>query len=164
MKEYKFEHLVEQFTPMIHHMIRKLAIYTNKEEFFQIGLISIWETTHTFQPEKGAYSSYLYQHMWGRFVDELKKRKRDQEKLIHPKEEFWSLLESPPLYKEEEYAIRQLCKPLTDCQTKWVIYTIIYQWTIKEIAEKEKVSLSAVKCWKKGALEKLRQLVKKTNF
>ncbi|PKG25349.1 sigma-70 family RNA polymerase sigma factor [Niallia nealsonii] len=159
MRENQLESLIEQFTPMIHHMIRKLSIYKNKEEFFQIGLISIWETTHTFLPEKGEYKSYLYQHMRGRFLDELKKSNLDQARIVHPEEEFWTLLASPPLYKEEEYAIRQLCKPLTDCQTKWVIYTMVHQWTIKEIAEKEKVSLSAVKGWKKGALEKLRGIL-----
>ncbi|GKU83526.1 sigma-70 family RNA polymerase sigma factor [Niallia sp. NCCP-28] len=159
MYESNIEILIEQYTPMIYHMIQKLSIYKNKEEFIQIGLISIWETAHTFHSDKGQYSSYLYKHMRGRFLDELKKRTKDQERYVHPEEEFWSYIESPELYKEEEYAIRQLCKTLTDCQTKWVIYTIIYQWTIKEIAEKEKVSLSAVKWWKKGALEKLRSIL-----
>lgn len=159
MNRCQLEGLIEQFTPMIHHMIRKLSIYKNKEEFFQLGLISIWETSYTFQPEKGEYKSYLYQHMRGRFLDELKKQTKEQESLVHPEEEFWSALESPALYKEEEYAIRQLCKPLTENQTKWVIHTFIHQLTIKEIAEKENVSPSAVKWWKKGALENLRNIL-----
>ncbi|WP_445491799.1 sigma-70 family RNA polymerase sigma factor [Niallia sp. 03133] len=159
MELASFEELVEQYSPMIQHMINKLSIYKNKGEFFQIGLISIWEATNTYQPEKGKYSSYLYRHMWGRFVDELKKQTKDQERHVHPEEEFWLMIESPSLYTEEEYAIRQLCKPLTDCQTKWVIYTIIHQMTIREIAEKENVSLSAVKGWKKGAVEKLRMVL-----
>ncbi|MGP7818125.1 sigma-70 family RNA polymerase sigma factor [Niallia sp. 01092] len=159
MELASFESLVEQYTPMIHHMIKNLSIYKNKEEFVQLGLISIWEASHTFQPEKGKYSSYLYRHMWGRFVDELKKRTKEQERYVHPEEEFWSVIESPSLYTEDEYMIRQLCKPLTDCQTKWVIYTIIHQMTIKEIAEKENVSPSAVKWWKKGAVEKLRVIL-----
>ncbi len=33
-----FEGLAEQYTSMIHHMIKKLAIYKNKEEFFLLGL------------------------------------------------------------------------------------------------------------------------------
>ncbi|MFT8319728.1 MAG: sigma-70 family RNA polymerase sigma factor [Bacillus sp. (in: firmicutes)] len=151
MKPASFEELVEQYTPMIQHMIKKLSIFKNKGEFFQIGLISIWEASHTFQPEKGKYSSYLYRHMWGRFVDELKKQSKEEARYIHPEEEFWLMVESPSLYSEEEYSIRQLCKPLTECQTKWVIYTMIQQMTVKEIAEKEKVTPSAVKGWKKGA-------------
>lgn len=150
-----YEQLVEDFTPMIHHMIKKLAIYKDKEEFIQLGLISIWETIASFNPEKGAYSNYLYRHMRGRFLDELKRRSKEVERTAHPKEEFWEVMESPDLYREDEHYIRGLCIGLTECETKWVVYTFIHQLTVKEIAEKEGVSASAVKWWKKGAKEKL---------
>jgi len=141
---------------MIHHMIKKLAIYKDKDEFIQLGLISIWETIGSFNPGKGEYSNYLYRHMRGRFLDELKRRTREMNRTAYPKEEFWEVMESPDLYREEKHYIEGICKGLSNGETKWVIYTFINQMTIKEIAEQENVSPSAVKWWKKGAIEKLK--------
>lgn len=155
-----YEQLVEEFTPMIHHMMKKLAIYKDKQEFFQIGLISIWETRRNFNKEKGKYSNYLYRHMQGRFLDELKRRTREAERNDYPREAFWTMIESPVLYREEEEYIKGLCDELTEGETKWVIATFVHQLTVKEIAKKEQVSLSAVKWWRKGAKEKLKQTLR----
>lgn len=160
MDRKSYDQLVREFTPMIHHMIKKLAIYKDKDEFMQMGLISIWEASGNFNQEKGGYSNYLYRHMRGRFLDELKKRGRQADRSAYPKDEFWDLLISPELYKEEEDYMRGLCYGLSKYETKWVIDTFIYQLTVREIAEKEQVSLSAVKWWKKGAKEKLKSRLK----
>ncbi|MDL0437814.1 sigma factor-like helix-turn-helix DNA-binding protein, partial [Niallia sp. SS-2023] len=48
---------------------------------------------------------------------------------------------------------------LTAKEAKWVSYFSIQQLTIAEIAAKEHVSKSAVKAWKKGAVEKLRKIL-----
>jgi RNA polymerase sigma factor (sigma-70 family) len=154
-----YEQLVEEFTPMIHHMIKKLLIYKDKQEFFQIGLISIWETMSHFKEEKGKYSNYLYRHMQGRFLDELKRRTREAERNAYPSEEFWALMESPILYREEEDYIKDLCKELSERETNWVIATFVHQMTVEEIAQNERVSPSAVKWWRKGAKEKLKRIL-----
>ncbi|PAE11502.1 RNA polymerase subunit sigma-24 [Niallia circulans] len=159
MEGKNYEQLVEEFTPMIHHMIKKLLIYKDKQEFFQIGLISIWETMSQFKEEKGKYSNYLYRHMQGRFLDELKRRTREAEWNDYPSEEFWALMESPILYREEEDYIKGLCKELSEGETTWVIATFVHQLTVKEIAQKERVSPSAVKWWRKTAKEKLKRIL-----
>ncbi|CAI9395156.1 sigma-70 family RNA polymerase sigma factor [Niallia sp. Sow4_A1] len=157
MEGKTYDQLVEEFTPMINHMMKKLTIYKDKQDFFQIGLISIWETTKTFNPEKGKYSNYLYRHMWGRFLDELKRRTREAERNAYPSEEFWEVMESPILYREEEDYVKGLCKELSEGETTWVVDTFVHQLTVKEIAQKERVSPSAVKWWRKGAKEKLKR-------
>lgn len=159
MEGKNYEQLVEEFTPMIHHMIKKLLIYKDKQEFFQIGLISIWETMSHFKEEKGKYSNYLYRHMQGRFLDELKRRTREAERNDYSSEEFWALMESPILYREEEDYIKDLCKELSERETTWVIATFVHQMTVEEIAQNERVSPSAVKWWRKGAKEKLKRIL-----
>lgn len=157
MEGKTYDQLVEEFTPMINHMMKKLTIYKDKQEFFQIGLISIWETTKTFDQEKGKYSNYLYRHMQGRFLDELKRKTREAERNAYPSEEFWEVMESPSLYREEADYIKGLCYELNEGETKWVIGTFVEQLTVQEIAKKEQVSPSAVKWWRKGAKEKLKR-------
>nr|WP_306074613.1 sigma factor-like helix-turn-helix DNA-binding protein [Neobacillus sp. 179.-C4.2 HS] len=49
------------------------------------------------------------------------------------------------------------CKGLTEKEAKWVVAISISQLSIKELAEREKVSVSAVKQWKSGAIRKLKK-------
>lgn len=76
---------------------------------------------------------------------------------VYPKEEFWEMMKdsSPDRTLETEF-ILSFCEGLTKNQKKWVLYTALDFLSVKEIAEKEQVSLSAVKAWRKGAREKLK--------
>ncbi len=161
MKEKDYQSLAEQYTPMIHHILKKLSIYKNKEEFIQIGLVSIWEAWQNFNEEKGRFSSYLYMYMRGRFLDELKRRSKEEQQTVYPEEAFWETVGIQMLDTDEEHYIQTLCKTLTPKETKWVMYFCIQQLTTTEIAAKEHVSKSAVKAWKKGAVEKLRKILSK---
>jgi len=163
MKETDYQLLAEQYTPMIYHTLKKLSIYKNKEEFIQIGLVSIWEARQNFNEEKGRFSSYLYMHMRGRFLDELKRRSKEEQQTVYPEEAFWETVGIQMLETDEEHYIRTLCTTLTAKETKWVMYFCIQQLTTAEIAAKEHVSKSAVKAWKKGAVEKLRKVLSNQN-
>lgn len=93
---------------------------------------------------------------------ELKQIHKDQERNVHPDEEFWNLAEAPssgggPL---DEEILLSYCQTLTPNQRKWIMYTIREGLTIKEISELEKVSLSAVKGWRSGAREKVKELMR----
>ncbi|PLR80628.1 RNA polymerase subunit sigma-24 [Bacillus canaveralius] len=149
-----FEQLVEQYNPMIHKVIHSLNIYKNEEEFYQIALIGLWEAKQRFNPEKGLFLNYAYTYIKGKLLSELAKNVKNEERSVYPKEEFWELIEDlssdRPL---ERKLLLSYCEPLTEKQTKWVLYTYLDGLTIKEIAEKESVSVSAVKAWRKGAKE-----------
>jgi len=92
---------------------------------------------------------------------ELKKLHQDHERNVHPDEQFWDLVEDSysddPLQNE---ILLSYCETLTPNQKKWLLYTVCDHLTIKEIAELEKVSLSAVKSWRSGAREKVKKLVR----
>ncbi|EIJ80459.1 RNA polymerase factor sigma-70 [Bacillus methanolicus PB1] len=156
-----FEQLARQYEPMIHKLIFTLNIYKNKEEFYQLGLISLWEARRRFNPEKGNFTNYAFTYIKGKFLTELTRENKHEERNIYPKEEFWEFLEDP--FTEDPFEVNLLlsyCESLTPNQTKWVLYTFLDGLTIKEIAEKENVSVSAVKNWRKGAREKLRGSLK----
>jgi DNA-directed RNA polymerase len=81
---------------------------------------------------------------------------KQEEQSVHPKEEFWEFIEDPFIEQPlEGKLILSYCEGLTSNQTKWVLDTFINDLTISEIAEKENVSISAVKAWRKGAKLKL---------
>ncbi|WP_396954597.1 sigma factor-like helix-turn-helix DNA-binding protein [Neobacillus sp.] len=51
------------------------------------------------------------------------------------------------------------CQGLTEKETKWVLASCLQFLSIREIAEQEQVSISAVKQWRNGARKKLNGLI-----
>lgn len=152
-----FERLATQYEPMIHKIMKTLHIYKNQEEFLQLGLISLWEASQGFDPEKGNFTNYAYTYIKGKFLSEMTKTNKLEERSFYPKDEFWEVIEDPSAEQPFEVNfILTYCDDLTRNQTKWVLYTCIDNLTISEIAEMENVSVSAVKAWRKGARAKLK--------
>lgn len=155
-----FEELQTTFTPMIHHIMRKLSIYKNRDEFFQVGLIALWQAHQRFNPAKGSFSAFAYAYIRGSLMQELTKATKDTEHYFYATDEVFEPFEAtntPPLYEED--TILALCQnhKLTENQTKWVLYYSHHGLKNKEIAAIENVSASTVKGWRVGALEKLRK-------
>jgi RNA polymerase sigma factor (sigma-70 family) len=152
-----FDQLAEQYTAMIHKIIHSLHIYKNVEEFYQIGLIGLWEARKSFDVTKGDFTSYAYLYIKGRLLSELTKASNHWEHTVFPKEEYWETVEE--YHAEQPCEIQVLlsyCEGLTKNQVKWVVYTFIDDLSVREIAAKERVSVSAVKQWRNGAREKIK--------
>ncbi|MBT2687384.1 sigma-70 family RNA polymerase sigma factor [Bacillus sp. ISL-47] len=155
-----FEQVAAQYEPMIHQIIKTLNIYKNQDEFFQLGLIRLWEIWKKHDPAKGKFLSYAYTNIRMKMLDELKRSKVLEGRSVVPDEEFWTLMECPltdqPL---KEKMILSYCEGLTTNQTIWVTSTFLYNLSTNEIAEQHQVTVSAVKAWKKGALTRLRTIL-----
>ncbi|CAM3572184.1 hypothetical protein GCM10009865_09690 [Aeromicrobium ponti] len=152
-----FKQIAAQYEPMIHKIMNNLNIYKNKDEFFQLGLISLWEAWKKFDSEKGKFVTYAFSYVKGKMLKELTIQTSYDQQCVYPEEEFWGLIEAP--HGSEPIPINNLfsiCSTLTANQKKWVIYTFQFEISVQEIAAKEKVSLSAVKAWRHGAREKLK--------
>lgn len=155
-----FEQLSAQYQPMIHKIIRTLSIYKNQEEFYQIGLIALWDASKRYDAKKGNFTNYAYTFIKGRIMTELSKTKKLEERYIFPEEEFWDLItDSEKVQPLEKHVLGSLCYALTDHQRKWLEYTCLDSLSVKEIAQMEKVSVSAVKSWRAGARRKLKDLI-----
>jgi len=159
-----FYELEEQYRAMIWKIIHSLNIYKYQDEFYQTGLIALWQASERFNCEKGSFTSYAYAYIRGRILTELTKRNHHEENCVIPDEEYWNLLQDNssqiPLEKEN---LLTYCTDLTDHQKKWVLYTALADLSIREIAEVENVSVSAVKAWRKGARAKLIEKLKVKN-
>jgi len=150
-----FEKLAGEFSTLIHSIIHSLHIYKNKDEFYQIGLLALWDASKSFDQKKGVqFSTYAYHYIRGRMLTFLRSEKKREERMIFPKEEYWGYLECEMRVLEKENLLNHFHN-LTKSQEKWVVSHFYYGLNDREISEREKVSLSAVKQWKKLAMGKL---------
>lgn len=92
---------------------------------------------------------------------ELNKMARIQERSFCPEEEFWEVApdcrQDPSFEKEILLSCLEL---LTPNQGKWLQYTLINGLSVREIAERESVTVSAVKQWREGARGRLKGLIR----
>ena len=93
---------------------------------------------------------------------ELSKATKESERSIYPKGVFWENAVDP--YSEnllEKEILFSYCHNLTPHQKKWFLFSTLEGLTVSEIAKSEKVSVSAVKSWRKGARERLKAAMEK---
>ena len=70
----EFEQLATNYSKMIYSMIHSLGIYKNQDEFYQIGLISLWEASQHYDEQKGAFPAYLRKSIRGKLLNTLRDR------------------------------------------------------------------------------------------
>ncbi|MEG6573406.1 sigma-70 family RNA polymerase sigma factor [Caldibacillus debilis] len=151
-----FDRLAEQYRPLILSVLRNLNIYQNREDFFQIGLIHLWQAYLNYKPEKGNFSAYAYITVRRGIVRELKKWKR-KEGIEHDVDEnYWNSVKEEPKAAEMAFIKDAVCR-LPESEREFVIRHFIWGYSLREIAEMENSAYATVKLKKKRALEKLRK-------
>ena len=152
-----FDALVSQYNPLIHHIIRKLHIIYDKDEYYQIGLIALWEASLNFNPEKGQFLSYAYKFIQGKMLIQLYKSTKINDREIKKSPEYLDLLkrddEIPIL---EWYFPKPFLESLTNNQAIWLSEYIQYGKTIADIAHEYQMTYATVKSWKRTTLKKLK--------
>lgn len=147
-----FDQLLLQYEPLIHRVMNTLHVYRNKEEYYQVGLIALWEAERSFSEEKGAFLPYAYTVIRGRMLDFLKKQKKyESETPTTCEEQLEGSYEMNAFDTLQEYVAL-----LTPKQQKWLLYTYEHDYSLKQIAALEQTTVEAVKSWRKQALKKIR--------
>lgn len=155
----EFEVLAERYTPLIFQVIKRLQLYGDRETFFQIGLIGLWEASTRFDPDKGVeFSTFAYSTIRGKLLDHLKKEVRYQEHCQPSGEQLFNNIADGADYFSTDI-IELYGRNLTENQVKWVQGRIIEDKSYKEIAEEHGVTVESVKSWGKQAIKKLRKTV-----
>ncbi|MGD7008990.1 sigma-70 family RNA polymerase sigma factor [Metabacillus sp. 84] len=150
-----YSELLKAYKPMILHLLKRLSIYRNYEEYFQTACIALWEASEQYNPSKGPMDAYFYLFIKGRLMNEMTRQNR-----FLQREELKDMSLSEGIShegeKEEGYDWADLISSLTPNQKKWVIGYAFQGLSIAEIACKERVTPAAVKSWRRAAVQKLR--------
>jgi RNA polymerase sigma factor (sigma-70 family) len=152
-----FDELVAAYRPMIMSIIKKLHITKELDEYYQIGLIALWEASEQFQAEKGNFPSFAYKKIYWKIISYIRQHLRRKSNECTLSEEMAHLLAAPPAKREISFEyLENIFKDLTLYQRKWLIGYIFEGKSLKDIALEEGVSIGAVKQWRIKALQKLR--------
>lgn len=147
----QFEQLAEQYTPMIHRIMKKLHIYKNKEDFVQVGMIALWEAHERFDEAKGAFPPYAYSYIQGRMKHALTKEASFSDETVLTGEPVLFEGADPGPSPDEITLIRLCGDRLTGRAKEWYDLAIIKGLTNPDIARKLGVTPAAVRKWQIAA-------------
>jgi len=153
-----FEVFAEKFTPMIFSIIKKLKIYKNRDEYFQIGLIALWKAYLMYNQQKGEFSNFAYTYIRGSILNELKKSRKLEDTSIYVDQTIWDNLISishDPAIKQVE--LKRAIHSLSEKDQLLLKKIYILGYSLQEIASQEGVSYTAIKKRKKRALHHLKE-------
>ncbi|MDX8047134.1 sigma-70 family RNA polymerase sigma factor [Gracilibacillus sp. S3-1-1] len=159
------EEVLVTYEQMIHHLIHKYRIRDNQGEFYQEGLIAIWEAYQKHDPTKSRLSTYIYSCITRKFLNKIKKDNHDQEKL----NKWLEHAERSDLLTEDEYAIDEqmlldIKEVVTEKQWTWFVAYILQDQSVKAIAEVYGVTENAVKNWGKNARKKIQKQLREKGY
>ena len=155
----------------IHFQIHRLGISEEwYGEFYAEGMFALWKAYKAYQPDKGAFGTFLNYKIRYQLIDLLRKKLHDQNGTEKVMQENITQLDNgnrhrgtgvpivhiPEITLKDPSFWKEIRKRLTDKQWKWVEYFIIADLTVKEIMELENVTKETVKSWGKAVRKKLR--------
>lgn len=149
-----FEQLSAKYSNMIHSIIHSLHIYKDYDDFYQIGLIALWNARQNFDENKGTFSTYAYSFIRGRILTHLKKEKCQEERFVPATEEDWQQIGYDGRFLEKENLLSYFYH-LTDKERQWVILRFYDGLSNREIAAKWNVKVSTVRSCECRAMRKV---------
>ncbi|MFD1362394.1 sigma-70 family RNA polymerase sigma factor [Lentibacillus salinarum] len=178
-KRFTFEEIFKQNELRIHYHIHRLNIRDPHHEYYQEGLVAMWNAYEKYEPDKGPLATYFNYTIRNRLIDLMRKQNREHEKDAIYLQEQSTRMKDGNYYRRHgtAYPVMQVADTpfpyegidsaalwktikdeLTENQWKWVTYHVVEGLTITAIAEQEDTSREAVKSWGKGAKRKLRRI------
>lgn len=141
---------------MVKKQMVALQIYKNQDDFFQIGLIGLWEAYNRYDPDKGTFPAFAQVTVRGKMLTQLRKEIHIAEHQVILNDDMLEVIPDP---NSEELLERDVifsyCQGLTEKQLKWVTQGILENKKPMEIAESEGVPVERIKGWRKEALRKI---------
>ncbi|MBP3953175.1 sigma-70 family RNA polymerase sigma factor [Bacillus suaedae] len=155
-----FQEVSVQFEPLIRGQIKKLNLYRSYDEYYQLGLIALWEACQRFDPEKGAFEAFALHTVRGHMLMQLKREKRFSDRHFLGDDAMQAVESVVAIEPEDLQLFDDYLNHLSERERAWFIEAIVQGKKPAMIASEYQVSVNTVSTWRKNALKKLRVLVK----
>ncbi|WP_185970886.1 sigma-70 family RNA polymerase sigma factor [Alkalicoccobacillus porphyridii] len=155
-----FDEVLQQYTPLIKGQIKKLRLTQNYDEYYQVGVIALWDAFRRFEPEKGEFAAYAKLRVRGELISSLRKELVHSERYLLTSESTEHLLEHETAEMMDltaDFSFTPFLQNLSAREWLYVEQILILGKSRKAVAEEQGVSLHTVSSWSKTARRKLRQ-------
>lgn len=159
-REVEFQNCSRKYTPMIQSIITKWRLGREADEYFQIGLVALYEAWVKYDRTVGEFAPYAYSYITGRIKNEIARNDQWQRhhSLVEPCEAGDGVMS--PMVESEEDLVDLMAwldqVPLTEKERLWAEAAVFYRLKPGEIADMYGYNVHTVKSWRQSAVRKLR--------
>lgn len=150
------DEVVERYAPIVRKQLKELQIYKDYDDYYQIGLIALWEAYMRFVPEKGTFATFAMHTVCGRLLTELSKETTYAARHQLTDEGFHYIVDEHKTSMLELEMMEWYIETLSERQQTWLKEAIVQGKTTAEIAKEYSVSVHTVRSWKKATIKKLK--------
>ena len=148
----EFDLLVEKYSRMIHGIMKSLAIYKDHDDYYQIGLIALWDAAKLYDEEKGKFSTYAFSFIRGRMLVFLRQQNKHEKDRVFNEEQLEKLVYEELFLEKED--LLACFTYLTEKEKRWVLLRYYHGLSNSDIAKMEKLNLKTVYSCGKRAMDK----------
>jgi len=155
--------LYSRYASRIFHLAAQTLDRASAEEIVQDVFLAIWRKADTFQPERGAFRSWLFQIAHFRILNELRRQNRRPEAEPDPDGLHLTALPDPDPgpeelvgRAEEQAALRAALEGLPPAQRRALDLAFFDDRSHQEVAAELELPLGTAKTRIRGGLQKLR--------
>lgn len=162
MHSQSFEQVLCDFEGLIKNQIKKLRLTRHFDEYYQVGVVALWEAYRNFDPERGSFAAFALHTVRGHMLMMLRKEKRFGDyHVLHDEHQTTAYIDEQTSYHLDSSLFSSLTpylSHLTEREQLWVVEAIIHDKKLGEIAREHGVSTNTVSSWRKQAIRKLRSV------
>ncbi|VDG99145.1 RNA polymerase factor sigma-70 [Lysinibacillus sphaericus] len=151
-----FEEVLEQYTPMLCAVIRKLHIYRDFEHFRQAGRVALWQAWQRFDETKGNFAPYAYRSIYGAMLDELKRESRFSDVHMPAEDDLLEYVGIDPRHERDYGGLEDVLSELTLQERELLILLFVDRCSQAACATHFGISVPGVKKRKERLLVKMR--------
>lgn len=157
-----FNRLLNDYEPMIYHLLKKYHVRDPEGEFYQELAICLWQASLDYDDKKMKFSTYVYNKMQFRLIDLF--RKDERKRKVEDKYQQHITMTGQGHIEDhvgDQVFINQLKDVLTENEWCWFDGHVIKGKTLVEIGKDLGVSANAVRHYKRSAAKKLQTRLNK---
>jgi DNA-directed RNA polymerase len=156
-KPKSFEVCLTQYEPMIKSLIKKIRVYKQYEEYYQIGQIALWQAYENFNEEKGSFTTFAYVTVRGKMLNQLSKERLYEERFVPV-----DVYDEQPYTQDQEAAFSfeqfvSLLEGISPLQQQILIDRFYFNMSFPEIAAKTGMAENSARSSYRYALKRLRK-------
>ncbi|HLS07975.1 sigma-70 family RNA polymerase sigma factor [Lentibacillus sp.] len=113
-RQVTFDEIFKQNERRIHYYIHRLNIRDPHQEYYQEGLVAMWDAYEKYQPDKGPMATYFNYIIRNRMIDLMRKQNKEKEKAAHYAKEHRIHVDDGNSYRKKglNYPIVKKCRVL----------------------------------------------------
>lgn len=160
-----FDQCYQEKLHLVFGAMKQLHIQGNTDEFYQIGLVALWEASLRFEEGKGEFDSYAYSYIINRMKTALTKMTNYQQRVCMTEDNILDTFDGGSFEDRviDEIGFESYLITLTKNQQEIIRERYLYNQSQEEVSKKLGISVNAVKNRTRDALKKLRKIIKGDN-